>query len=207
MTKQEQILVSATQLFVEYGFGVVSMDSIARFAKVSKATVYAYFASKEELFLASLDYNRKKQQIIYPKLPDSIAKNAKELKLHIYDYLSLTFDCFINDSECDFLRLLIAELNKFPKLYNLYYASEETHSTSNLEAYLINYYKKHDPQKLKQSYLIACQIIDMLRGQTTWNKLIKNSRRAHFFKDKSQIINNIIQSAILLIEHKLNPSA
>ncbi|HLX53096.1 MAG TPA: TetR/AcrR family transcriptional regulator [Aquella sp.] len=203
MTKQEQILVNATNLFMEQGFGTVSMDNVARFAKVSKATVYAYFTSKEALFLASLDYNRKKQQIIYPKLPDNPAKNIEELEAHVFDYLSSTFNCFINDSECSFLRLIIAELNKFPKLYNMYYAKEETHTTSNLETYLIKYYKKHDPQKINQSYLIACQIIDMLRGQTTWNKLIKNSKRAQFFKDKNQIIDNIIQSAILLINQKL----
>ena len=136
--------------------------------------------------------------------PDTRAKNIEELKLHIHDYLSLTFDCLINDSECDFMRLLIAELNKFPQLFKLYYAKEETHTTSNLEAYLINYYKKHDPQKIKQSYLISCQIIDMLRGQTIWVKLIKNSKRGNFFKDKSNIVNNLTQSAILLINHKVN---
>lgn len=199
MTKEEQILVNATKLFMEYGFGAVSMDSVARFAKVSKATVYAYFTSKEELFLASLDYNRKKQQIIYPKLPDDVARNVKELKIHIYDYLSLNFDCFINESECDFMRLLIAELNKFPQLFTLYYAKEETHTTSNLATYLTKYYQQHDPQKTNQSYLIACQIIDMLRGQTIWIKLIKNSKRAQFFKDKSQTLNNLVKAAILLI--------
>jgi hypothetical protein len=44
----------------------------------------------------------------------------------------------------------------------------------------------------------------MLRGQTVWIKLIKNPKRAHFFKDKLQIVSNLAQSAILLISQRLD---
>src|ERR1700755_3264220 len=48
--KTEAILEAAGQLFREQGYGAVSMDQIAREAGVSKATVYAHFESKDELF-------------------------------------------------------------------------------------------------------------------------------------------------------------
>jgi TetR/AcrR family transcriptional repressor of mexJK operon len=48
--KAESILAAAKRMFLEGGFGAVSMDAIAREAGVSKATVYAHFAGKEELF-------------------------------------------------------------------------------------------------------------------------------------------------------------
>ena len=48
--KAESILAAAKRTFLESGFGAVSMDTIAREAGVSKATVYAHFAGKEELF-------------------------------------------------------------------------------------------------------------------------------------------------------------
>src|SRR5579883_3378626 len=48
--KAETILAAAKRMFLEHGFGAVSMDAIARAAGVSKATVYAHFAGKEELF-------------------------------------------------------------------------------------------------------------------------------------------------------------
>ncbi len=44
------ILAAARREFLASGFGAVSMDAIAREAGVSKATVYAHFAGKEELF-------------------------------------------------------------------------------------------------------------------------------------------------------------
>ncbi len=48
--KAESILAAAKRSFLASGFGAVSMDAIAREAGVSKATVYAHFAGKEELF-------------------------------------------------------------------------------------------------------------------------------------------------------------
>src|SRR5262245_33864929 len=48
--KAESILAAAKQSFLAAGFGAVSMDTIAREAGVSKATVYAHFSGKEELF-------------------------------------------------------------------------------------------------------------------------------------------------------------
>src|SRR5215831_12412203 len=48
--KAESILSAAKRTFLANGFGAVSMDTIAREAGVSKATVYAHFAGKEELF-------------------------------------------------------------------------------------------------------------------------------------------------------------
>src|SRR5438445_8755693 len=49
-SKAESILAAAKRNFLAAGFGAVSMDTIARDAGVSKATVYAHFAGKEELF-------------------------------------------------------------------------------------------------------------------------------------------------------------
>ena len=49
-SKAETILAAAKRAFLASGFGTVSMDTIAREAGVSKATVYAHFAGKEDLF-------------------------------------------------------------------------------------------------------------------------------------------------------------
>src|SRR5207237_10643698 len=48
--KAALILRGARRAFLAGGFGAVSMDAIAREAGVSKATVYAHFGSKEDLF-------------------------------------------------------------------------------------------------------------------------------------------------------------
>src|SRR6185503_5530333 len=48
--KRQLVLDAATELFMAQGYGAVSMDAVARAAGVSKATLYAYFSSKDQLF-------------------------------------------------------------------------------------------------------------------------------------------------------------
>jgi TetR/AcrR family transcriptional repressor of mexJK operon len=48
--KRRQMLEAARELFIARGYEKVSMDSVARVAQVSKATLYAHFASKDALF-------------------------------------------------------------------------------------------------------------------------------------------------------------
>ncbi|MEO9191125.1 MAG: TetR/AcrR family transcriptional regulator [Acetobacteraceae bacterium] len=48
--KRQAVLDAAADLFIAQGYGAVSMDTIARAANVSKATLYAYFRSKDQLF-------------------------------------------------------------------------------------------------------------------------------------------------------------
>ncbi len=53
--KRNAVLMAAAELFLEQGYEPVSMDAIAFKADVSKRTVYSYFASKTELFVAILN--------------------------------------------------------------------------------------------------------------------------------------------------------
>ncbi|TKA20695.1 TetR/AcrR family transcriptional regulator [Xanthomonas euvesicatoria] len=53
--KRGAILAAARVLFQQHGFDRTSMDTIAERAMVSKATVYAHFASKEVLFRTTLE--------------------------------------------------------------------------------------------------------------------------------------------------------
>jgi len=50
MDKQAHILQSAQILFAQFGLKNVTTDSIAREARVSKATIYKYFRNKREIF-------------------------------------------------------------------------------------------------------------------------------------------------------------
>ena len=51
---REKLLNTARQLFAERGYAGCSMSDIARSAKMSKANIYWYFSSKQELFRAVL---------------------------------------------------------------------------------------------------------------------------------------------------------
>jgi TetR/AcrR family transcriptional regulator, fatty acid metabolism regulator protein len=50
--KEGKILKAATALFSKYGPKKTTIDDIAKEARIAKGTVYIYFKSKEEIFLA-----------------------------------------------------------------------------------------------------------------------------------------------------------
>jgi AcrR family transcriptional regulator len=50
--RREAILETASQVFLEFGYERASMAEIVKRIGGSKSTIYGYFASKEELFLA-----------------------------------------------------------------------------------------------------------------------------------------------------------
>lgn len=58
--KHRDIIDGARRVFLEKGFDGASMDEIARASTVSKATIYVYFSSKEELFQALVETDRRK---------------------------------------------------------------------------------------------------------------------------------------------------
>lgn len=51
-TKRSAILDAAQRCFLEHGYASTSMDAVAATAGVSKATIYAHFQSKDQLFAA-----------------------------------------------------------------------------------------------------------------------------------------------------------
>lgn len=66
--KREQIIEGAKRVFMTVGFDAASMNGITREAGVSKGTIYVYFASKDELFVAMVDQER-----------DRIARNMRDI--------------------------------------------------------------------------------------------------------------------------------
>jgi TetR/AcrR family transcriptional repressor of mexJK operon len=50
--RREQLLEHAVRLFAEHGYGSVSLETIAREARVSLRTIYRQFGGKAELFCA-----------------------------------------------------------------------------------------------------------------------------------------------------------
>lgn len=67
--KRQQILEGAQNVFLRMGFDAASMNDITREAGVSKGTIYVYFNSKEDLFVALCEHYR---TTTFSKLLDKI---------------------------------------------------------------------------------------------------------------------------------------
>lgn len=82
--KMEQIFGASIELFFKYGFQKVSVNEIADKAKVSPATIYNYFGTKEQLYTDSLINWMDKQLAQYENILDSelsFPEKTKEIML------------------------------------------------------------------------------------------------------------------------------
>jgi AcrR family transcriptional regulator len=72
--RRSEILEAATAVFARVGFADTDVQEIAALAGVGKGTVYRYFPSKEELFLATVDLGMRRLTTTV----DSAASKAAE---------------------------------------------------------------------------------------------------------------------------------
>jgi AcrR family transcriptional regulator len=108
------MLAAATELFLRDGYEQTSIDAILVRSGGSKATLYAYFPTKEDLFRAVIDgvvINNAQ-----PKLDLARDKRAVLTEFAV-DRLHVIF----SGRHRAILRLIIAERERFPDLAQLYY--------------------------------------------------------------------------------------
>ncbi len=77
--RKEQILEAARRLFAAQGFHTTRMSDIARAVGVSQGTLYHYFRSKDELFMALLSTWAGRLEVAIMGLPDVPASATDRL--------------------------------------------------------------------------------------------------------------------------------
>jgi TetR/AcrR family transcriptional repressor of mexJK operon len=115
--KRQQVLDAAEGLFMAQGYGAVSMDAIARAAGVSKATLYAYFSSKDQLF-ATIIGEACRQNIAAADMLPSGEIDLRSALIHLCDRL-LRF--LLEDRALAIHRVVISESLRFPELGRAFY--------------------------------------------------------------------------------------
>ncbi|PWB94161.1 TetR/AcrR family transcriptional regulator [Methylosinus sporium] len=116
--KECQILSAARTQFLEQGFADTSMDAIARAAGVSKATLYAYFPSKEALFrnLIEIECSQKCTDVPEPDFGAGVEQALRELCGHFVAR-------FLTKEWAAFFQAVSSERWRYPELCHLYFNS------------------------------------------------------------------------------------
>ena len=117
--KRRQILAAAEQLFLVHGYGAVSMDQVARTANVSKATLYAHFASKEALFATIMQDKGLEKPLYEGMFPDQVSDLRAELESMGSRFLRF----MLRDRTLSLYRVALAEAVRFPELGRTFYAN------------------------------------------------------------------------------------
>ena len=115
--KRRAILAAASELFVARGYEAVSMDAIARAADVSKATLYAYFESKDQLFATIVQIACRENLMPESGLPAGDIDIEEALRA----IGGRTLRFLLTPRSRAIFRLVLAESARFPELGRAFY--------------------------------------------------------------------------------------
>ena len=117
--KFEQVLEGAREVFLADGFEGASVDTIARAAGVSKATLYSYFPDKRLLFMevAKTECCRQADEAV--ELIDSSAPP----RVVLTEAATRMLNFFLSDFGMRVFRICVAESDRFPELGREFYDS------------------------------------------------------------------------------------
>ena len=134
---REHILLIAKDVFLELGFERTSMDVIASRAETSKRSLYAYFESKENLFLAVIELVRGLFLLRLRQPADYSEKPAEAITLFCGRYLEI----LLYQASIQMIRVSVAEAEKFPEQASQYFDQLFTQVHARLNAYLKTTFK------------------------------------------------------------------
>ncbi|ANY67399.1 hypothetical protein BBD42_13625 [Paenibacillus sp. BIHB 4019] len=76
---KRRIASTAKQLFVQKGYGAVSMNEVCESSKVSKGSLYHHFPSKEQLFLAVVEEDSEQWRLAWDRKREMLTTVEEQL--------------------------------------------------------------------------------------------------------------------------------
>jgi TetR/AcrR family transcriptional regulator, mexJK operon transcriptional repressor len=165
--KAEIILGAARRAFLAGGFGAVTMDAIAREAGVSKATVYAHFTGKEELFGAVVTDVAERRFGTFSALeldPHDIAASLTTIAGRFLDMLLSPEGIGVN-------RIIIGEVTRFPALGEVFWQAGPERNRRQIEAFLRRA-GAAGSLAIDDARMAAEQFVSLVRGEIHLRRLL-----------------------------------
>lgn len=157
--KRQAIVQAATELFLEAGYGAVSMDSIASRAGVSKRTVYSYFSGKDALFGAVM--GNVCIGVVGVRAPTELTSGP--LRQVLMDYGRNFLTLITSPQALAIYRVVAAEAVRFPELGEVFYRLGPQRCTDTLAGYL----REQDGEgnlRVPDPAAAAAQFLAMVKG-------------------------------------------
>ena len=150
VSARKDILASAARLFMRNGFST-TMSDVAVAARVSKRTLYEFFANKLELYEAVLTWLKEGAAGTFAA---QAGENVEDVLLR---YGVMLYDTYTNPRMTRFMRLIEKEYERFPDLHRATRAEFDERYTKPLAVYFVD--AKHVPEE---------DAFGLARGFTYW---------------------------------------
>jgi TetR/AcrR family transcriptional regulator, mexJK operon transcriptional repressor len=166
--KAESILAAAKRAFLASGFGAVSMDAITREAGVSKATVYAHFASKEELFGAVI--GRECEHYFARFSAGELDPRDVRASLTVLGRRFL--ELVMSPDAIALHRIILGEVTRFPVLGEVFWRAGPERQRLQIEAFMRSA-ADCGTLSLPDTRLAAEQFVSLVRGEIQLRHLLR----------------------------------
>ena len=166
--KAEAVLAAAEGAFLAHGFGAVSMDVIAREAGVSKATVYAHFANKEELFGAVIA--RLSERRFHGFSAEAL--DPRDIEASLLTIASRFLDLVLSPEAIALNRTIIGEVSRFPALGEVFWAAGPERTRVQIEAFFRRAVAAGS-LAIPDARLAAEQFVALARGEIHLRSLLR----------------------------------
>ena len=115
--RRSEILDTATEVFLENGYGGATIDLVVERAGASKGTVYSFFGGKDGLFAAIVEERVERILAAFGD-PEVVHSDVRHALAHIAErYMEVA----MAPDAVGFHRLIIAEGCRFPELARTFY--------------------------------------------------------------------------------------
>jgi AcrR family transcriptional regulator len=157
-SKRRQILDGARKVFMDLGFDGASMGEIARFAGVSKGTLYVYFADKNRLFEAIVEEEALEQgKVAFNFDPE------RDVTTTLVDFGQAYIQLLCRPGGGSAIRTVMAIAERMPDVGRRYYEHVLEKTISRLAFYLEAHVKAND-LAIDDCQLAASQFMQMCQA-------------------------------------------
>jgi AcrR family transcriptional regulator len=140
--KREVILKIAHEVFVQDGYAASSMSSIAAKVGGSKGTLYNYFRSKAELFVAVIQHQCELHQNQLFDLPE------QDIGSYLHEIAGRFARLMMSEEVITIHRIVVAEATRFPEIGEALYEAGPKRGKKRLIEYL---QRAMDDGRMKQA--------------------------------------------------------
>jgi TetR/AcrR family transcriptional regulator, mexJK operon transcriptional repressor len=150
----EELFDIAADEFLSGGFEAASMNKIARRANASKATFYARFPTKEDLFVAVIEHRMER---IFKAVTSALSSNAP-LAQALHEFGSNLIRLALTQEQVGLVRLISMESERFPRLAQRFLELGPALGLKTLAAYMRQNIdsgglRKADPERMAEHFI------------------------------------------------------
>lgn len=116
--RREALLAAADELFLQYGFDGVSLDSLVAHVGGSKASIYQYFGCKKGLLVALV---QRRHECFFDENSLPTMLDSRSLRDVLLEISYMLFRAFSQPDKIAFMRLIVNESQRDPEIGRIAY--------------------------------------------------------------------------------------